>query len=372
MATPLKNYYSDDYIALIARELAAITDVKATEFSSAVLAGNWSQLSLKERSTRLTDCLVTFLPNKPAESIKILKELLPKISGDAQKYADMLCLFVPEYVARHQDTLSLDDAVQALCFFTSNGTTSEMAIRPFLDQNADAVFQIQKKWFDHKHPHVRRWISEGCRPRLPWANALPKFKTDPSPILEILTHLRADDSKFVQKSVANNLNDIAKDHPDRVLDFAEKWIDSHPNTNWILKHGLRTLLKSGNSRALALFGAVPLALQNPTLSITHQSLSLGQSQEFNFSATITGSLPDRLRIEYAIDFRKATGKMSRKVFMGAERKPENKHIELKKSHRFIDYTTRKHYAGTHGLTILVNGAEICTTEFELIDTPSGM
>lgn len=370
MAAELRSYYSDEYIALIARELSAISDVSACEFRMAALAGNWPVLSLKERSARLTDCLVTYLPNEPTKGIDILKELLPKISGDAQKYADMLCLFVPDYVTRYQKTLSVDDAIQALCFFTSNGTTSEMAVRPFLTDDAAAVFTIQKKWLDHKHPHVRRWISEGCRPRLPWASALPIFKKDPSPLFEILTHLKSDDSKFVQKSVANNLNDIAKDHPDRVLDFTEKWINSHPNTNWILKHGLRGLLKSGNSRALTLFGAVPITLQISNFSLALQSLSLGQSQAFEFSATITGPLPDRLRIEYAIDFRKANGKTSRKIFMGAESKPQHPDIKLKKSHRFIDYTTRKHYVGTHGLAIFVNGIEVCAAEFELIDTPS--
>jgi 3-methyladenine DNA glycosylase AlkC len=365
LAAELRSFYSDDYIWLIGNELAQITGINAQEFVTAALCENWPDLSLKERSSRLTDCLVCFLPKDPLAGIEVLKKLLPNISGDAQKYADMLCIFVPDYVCRYKDNLPLEGALEALCYFTCHGTTSELAIRPFLIDQPNEVLQLQKKWITHEHPNVRRWISEGCRPRLPWAPALPVFKKDPEPILHILRAFIADDSKFVQKSVANNLNDISKDNPDIVLQFAEEHIDQHPNTNWILKHALRGLLKAGTPRALALFGAAPVTLQNPKLNLKFEKLQLGQSQTFEFTAQMSSPLPAKLRLEYAVDFRKANGSTSRKVFMISEKEPVSRDINAIKSHKFINYTTRKHYAGIHSITILVNGTEAVSSDFTL-------
>ncbi|WP_025897249.1 DNA alkylation repair protein [Sneathiella glossodoripedis] len=366
MATELRSYYSDAYIQLIADELSKTADINSNLFKAEVLGGNWVELSLKERSARLTQCLVNFLPDDPHEGIAILKSLLPKISGDAQKYADMLCIFIPDYVSHYKNTLPLEDALDALCYFTSNGTTSELAVRPFLLEHPSEVLSIQRNWLAHEHPHVRRWISEGCRPRLPWAPALPQFKIDPKPILQILDALVEDTSKFVQKSVANNLNDISKDNPEIALQFAENRLGKSPQTDWILKHGLRGLLKSGNPKALALFGAMPVKLRNPKLTLELPSIHLGQSQTFDFSAHIDAPLPSTLRLEYAMDFRKANGLTSRKIFMISEKKPADPQIQIRKSHKFVDYTTRRHYSGQHSITILVNGAEVASHDFDLI------
>jgi 3-methyladenine DNA glycosylase AlkC len=83
---------------------------------------------------------------------------------------------------------------------------------------------------------VRRLASEGCRPRLPWAMALPQFRKDPSPALPILEKLKNDESDYVRKSVANNLNEISKDHPQLVLDICERWYGQTANTDWLVKH----------------------------------------------------------------------------------------------------------------------------------------
>lgn len=366
MAAELRSFYSEPYINLIAEELSALTSIDTKAFVAAVFGANWSDFTLKERSYRITETLVSFLPEDPIAAIEILKKLLPKVSGDAQKYADMLTMFVPDYILHKQDQLTLDQSLEAMKFFTSNGTSSELTIRQFLIEEPDYVMKKFNEWADNDHHHVRRWTSEGCRPRLPWAIALPAFKKDPAPIMPILEKLRADPSKFVQKSVANNLNDIAKDNPDVVLDFAEKWIGTHKNTDWILKHGLRTLLKKGDQRALALFGSKPVVLTNTILQLESTNVAYGTNLEFTFEGAIAGDLPDNLRIEYAIDFLKANGSHSRKVFKISETQPSNRKLGLSKSHKFIDYTTRKHYPGIQHVTLIVNGQEVETASFELV------
>ncbi|MBL4666393.1 MAG: DNA alkylation repair protein [Sneathiella sp.] len=366
MAEELRLYFSADYIDFLAQELSSEIKLSNADFRAYCLQDPWDDMALKERMARLTDAIVRFLPEDANEGIAILKRILPRISGDAFKFAGMLNMFIPDYVVQHKENLTLDAALEALIFFTHNGTTSEFAIRPFIIEHPEKSMATLQELAFHPHPHVRRFASEGCRPRLPWAMALPKFKKDPAPILPILEALRADDSVFVQKSVANNLNDIAKDNPEIVLDYAGQWLGSHANTNWIIKHGSRTLLKKGNPRALALFGATPVELTQINLELSHSHLDFGETLSFNFDARILGKLPDNLRIEYAIDFMKSNGKQARKIFKISEIKPTMSDISLKKSHKFIDYSTRKHYGGAHGVALIVNGVCAAHKEFELM------
>ncbi len=365
MAAELRSFYSEDYIGFIADQLAP-HGVSKPDFLADCFTKDWSNLSLKERAGRLTSLLCQHLPEDPETGIEILKKILPVISTPtAQKYADMLCLFVPDYVVHRRKDLTLSQIKDALCFFTHHGTTSELAVRPFIQEYPDEMMDWMQSLSHHAHPHVRRFSSEGCRPRLPWAMALPALKKDPAPILPILTTLAADDSKFVQKSVANNLNDIAKDNSDVVLSFAEAEIGRHANTNWIIKHGTRTLLKAGEPRALALFGMGPVDVINAKLELSSDNLTLGENQTFSFSGVITGPLPEKLRLEYAVDFAKANNKSSRKVFMVKEIGSDLREIAFTKAHKFVDYTTRKHYAGSHRISILVNGAEVASAPFTL-------
>lgn len=360
MATELRLCYSADYLDHVAQSLSQLTRLSKKDFVAFVTADPWADMALKERAGRLTDALIQFLPGPFEADLEILKALLPEITGDQFKYADMLAMFVPDYVERKgMDNVQL--SIDTLAILTRLGTTSELAIRPFILKDAEYVMAHMLKWANHDHHHVRRFASEGCRPRLPWAIALPDFKKDPSLVLPILEVLKADDSKFVQKSVANNLNDIAKDNPDQVLDFAEKWLGTHPNTDWIIKHGCRTLLKAGNTRALALFGAGPVTVKHCTLDLSATEIKLGNDLHFTFDAELKGNLPQTLRIDYAVDFMKANGKQSRKVFRISEENPATSRISITKKHPFTDFTTRKHYAGEHGLSIILNGQEVASS-----------
>src|SRR5690606_16915988 len=119
--------------------------------------------------------------------------------------------------------------------------SSEFAIRRFIVQDGSNVMKLMKEWSFDDNEHVRRLSSEGCRPRLPWSINLPEFIKNPDPIFDILENLKMDNSKYVQKSVANNLNDISKDHPNKIVSLAKAWQGIHNNTDWILKHACRTL-----------------------------------------------------------------------------------------------------------------------------------
>ncbi|WP_169543898.1 DNA alkylation repair protein [Sneathiella aquimaris] len=364
MAAELRLCYTDEFVAHIAGALADETPLSTEEFLNFVYQADWNDFTLKQRMNRLTDALVHFLPGPLETNAALLKKLLPKISLPDFQYSDMLCMFVPDYLCRtglSRPDISLD-ALKAL---TALGTSSEFAIRPFIIKDTPTVMNWMLSLTTDENANVRRFASEGCRPRLPWATALPSFKEDPSLIFPILEALLQDGSLFVRKSVANNLNDIAKDNPDQVLNFAEKWIDQHPHTNWILKQGLRNLLKQGDRRALALFGAGPVKVKAVSLVLSSDRIERGQSLTFNVHATLDSPIPENLRLDYAIDFMKATGKHSRKVFRLSEGRPETAEIQVTKSYRFVDYTTRKHHPGLHRISLLANGQILDTKEFML-------
>ncbi len=170
--------------------------------------------------------------------------------------------------------------------------------------------------------------------------------------------LKDDPSEFVRRSVANNLNDISKDHPETVLGLAEKWIGKTENTDKLVKHALRTLLKQGNTRAMRLFGfADPEHLTIHALHCDKKTVSMGDTVEFSFELNVEEKTPVKVRLEYAIHFMKAKGKVSKKVFQLSEKDFEPGTHALARKYTFVDMTTRKHYPGEHAVSIVVNGVE---------------
>ncbi len=223
-------------------------------------------------------------------------------------------------------------------------------------------------WASSENEHIRRLASEGCRPRLPWGLSVPALKKDPAPVLVILEKLKEDESLYVRKSVANNLNDISRINPDLAVEIAEGWYGENQRTNWIIKHACRSLLKKGDPRVLQIFGFENN--DNLTVSnfrITPERLLIEESIEFSFSLASELEVPHKVRVEYAIDYVKANGKQSRKVFHLSEMewKGVRKKVFTKKQ-SFKDMTTRRHYPGVHRITIIVNGAEKAALEFDLV------
>jgi hypothetical protein len=180
-----------------------------------------------------------------------------------------------------------------------------------------------------------------------------------------LEQLKTDPSVWVRKSVANNLNDISKTHPDLVIKIAKEWYGKNENTDWIVKHGCRTLLKKGNRDALALFGlhdVVSIDVDDFTLRET--SISIGEELTFSFSLFTKEAT--KARLEYGIDYVKSNGKRNRKIFKISEISlKENEKKSYTRKHSFADVSVRKHYAGIHSVTLIVNGMERGTLDFEV-------
>ena len=246
-------------------------------------------------------------------------------------------------------------------------STGEFAIRPFLKNDPNRVMQKMEEWSKHENEHIRRFACEGCRPRLPWGGNIPAFIEDPEPIFPILKRLRNDESLYVRKSVANNMNDISKDHPETVLRIAECWLnEKKTNSTWVAKKALRTLLKQPHPKALELFEyANPDSIELPELQLNNAAPRIGEEFEFSFKVKSVSEEIQKLRVEYLIEFKKKFGS-STKVFQISEFDLDAKlEKAFTKRHSFKDLTTRKHYPGSHTISIRINGGVKAACDFQL-------
>ena len=232
------------------------------------------------------------------------------------------------------------------------------------------MMQQMLVWSKHEHWGVRRLASEGCRPRLPWAMALPNLKENPAPIIPILENLKNDPARFVRLSVANNLNDIAKDNPQTVIDLVKRWQGESKEVDWIIKHGSRTLLKQGNPEMMELFGfnstAKSIRIENFQISIPE--VKVGDSLEFSFNLLNKSNKRTKIRLEYGIYYQKANGTLTKKVHKISEKEyTENSTTQITRKHSFRVVTTRKLHPGLHQVAVIINGNEFEKYDFELIE-----
>ena len=172
--------------------------------SGYIFDNNWKDKALKQRMKHISASLHHYLPMQYSDAIQILMK-------SSSKFRGFQYMFFPGFVERY-GLNQYETSIQALEHFTKH-SSSEFAVRPFITKYNHKMMAQMEVWAESDNHPIRRLASEGCRPRLPWATALPEFKQDPAPILPILEKLKNDESEYVRRSVANNLNDISKDHP---------------------------------------------------------------------------------------------------------------------------------------------------------------
>lgn len=355
----LKNLFDatfvDSLLGAVHRVHGAL-DVPATRRT--IFDAAWEGRELKERMRHITTVLGNVLPPSYPQAVAVLQQASHELSGFC---ALVLADFVQVYGLDHFET-----SIVALERFTVCAS-AEFAVRPFLERYGERMERQMLAWSSHANHHVRRLSSEGIRPRLPWAPPLRAYKHDPTPILPILENLRSDESDYVRRSVANNLNDIAKDHPDLVVAIARRWYGEHPDTDWIVRHACRTLIKRGRQDVLELLGqgAAPNVVVDH-IDVQPRNIAIGDSTWIETTVRNGGTQDVHLRLAYAVDFVKANGSTSRKVFSWkVVPLPAGTSLALRKKHRFQNFTTRTHYPGTHAIHVIVNGVDTARTALDL-------
>lgn len=358
----LKQMFNQSFVATLATAIqAAYPPFDTTAFVAQVFDPAWESRELKARMRHITTTLHDFLPADYPHALQILHQAA--LSLDEYGFEKMI---FPDYV----EVYGLDDwsaSLPMLEAFTKL-VSAEFAVRPFLARDLTTMMQQMETWSQHPDLQVRRLASEGCRPRLPWAMRVPALIRDPAPILPILERLKADEAETVRRSVANNLNDIAKDHPAVVVDRLQRWqAAATPEVRWVINHALRSLVKQGHNEALTLlgYGAAPQVVVR-NLVIEPTSIPLGGEARFGFEIVAQGDQAQELVIDYVLHYQKANGKLAPKVFkLRKVTLQPGQVIMLRKTISFRPITTRTYYPGAHTIAPQINGVLYPSIPFEV-------
>jgi 3-methyladenine DNA glycosylase AlkC len=329
-------------------------------FEEAANAG-LDALELKARAMHVADALEASLP---ADFIAAADVLEATMQGP-DALSGWALWPVGEFIARRG--LSQPQRALELLRTLTPRFTAEYAVRPFIVAHPVLAFATLQRWTQDADEHVRRLASEGSRPRLPWGLQLKGLIADPSPSLPIIEALLDDPSEYVRRSVANHLNDIAKDHPALVADWLDRHLpDASAQRRALLRHASRTLIKRGDPRTLHAWGVGKPLRGTATLAVGPAKLALGGSLVLDVSLQAAGRGRQSLAIDYAVHHVKANGATSPKVFKGwlLELGPSEARV-LRKTHAMRPITTRRYFAGLHRIELIVNGRPVAEAAFEL-------
>ncbi|WP_423128997.1 DNA alkylation repair protein [Gaoshiqia sp. Z1-71] len=367
MGNLLKDIYSTEFYEGFSQVLGElIPDFIPEKFRQLIFDENWPGKELKQRMRHTSLVLHQFLPEEFQQAAKTIEKIIEKLRQHHVREPNLEYMFLADYI----EVFGMHDFKNSinLIEFVTPFASCEYAVRPFIIKYGDNMLQQMHRWSSHKNHHVRRLASEGTRPRLPWAIALPELKKDPAPILPLLEKLKNDPSEYVRRSVANSLNDISKDHPDIVIAIAQKWKGVSKETDGVIRHGCRTLLKQGNPEMLNYYGLNDhTAIELSKVKIHTPEVKTGHDLLFSFTLHHKGPTDKTIRLEYAIYYLLQNGKHSRKVFKISERVYQaNESVTMQRKQKFKIITTRKFYPGPHKVSLIINGKEQDIFNFELL------
>ncbi len=328
---------------------------------------NLDELEMKERINQIANAISEFLPQSYPSALKIV---LRAMRSDTKfGFSEIrgflvwpLCQFV-EDKGINDFYLSLDALYEMTKYFTS-----EVPIRAYIIKDSDKVLKKMQDWVQDEDVNVRRLVSEGLRPRLPWAQRLPMFMESPGPVIDLLEKLKDDSELYVRRSVANCLNDISKDNPDMVIETVTGWSkDASKEMNQLIRHGCRTLIKQGHPNIFPLLGfSKDPSVRVEEFSTSSDSVALGEDAIVQASLVSDSDLDQKIVVDYKLYSVKANGKLTAKVYKWTTVDlPAKGEVSLRKVHKFRSVTVRKYYAGVHFIEVLINGEAKKKLKFEL-------
>ena len=364
----VRDVFNEEAVGQLALSLANIWHKFDANGFSQTINSQLRLLSFSQRAALIRDSLWKYLPKDYPRALEIILNALPsKIPGcEFTGFDRFMVMPQNDFVAKYG--LDYYDLSMPALYEMTQRFTAEGAIRAFILKFPEKTLAVLSEWAEDENCHVRRLVSEGTRPRLPWAIQLKPFIEDPRPVLKLLEKLKADPELIVRRSVANNLNDIAKDNPDQVVKTLRRWSKiNDEGTHWLIRHAARTLIKQGNKEALAVLGYdsdVGIALSK--IQLDAPAVKMGGEINFAFEIKSTSRKTQRLVIDYIIHHRKANGRLMPKVFKLTKKDlAAGESLQISKKHSFRPISTRKYYRGTHYLEIQVNGALFGKVDFEL-------
>jgi 3-methyladenine DNA glycosylase AlkC len=371
---PFKNLINKGTVEAIGTQLQRVWPAFERKRFQRLGQTGLDALEFKARARHVSAALEATLPEDFDQAVALIEATLaPPGSQNDPRWAQIgngalagwAVWPMGEYVAR-RGLRSPQRALATLHALTQR-FTAEWPIRAFIEQHPELTFATLALWASDPSEHVRRLVSEGSRPRLPWGLQLKGLIADPAPTLPLLLALQDDPSEYVRRSVANHLNDIAKDHPAVVANWLEQHLtDASPERRALLKHATRTLVKQGDARVLKAWGLGKPLRGSATLAITPKRVSVGGSIELAVTLASTVARAQKLVIDYAVHHVKANGSTSDKVFKGwVLELAANEERALRKSHSMRLITTRAYHAGHHAVDLRINGQVVASAGFDL-------
>jgi 3-methyladenine DNA glycosylase AlkC len=242
----VKDYYNGDCAKLLSDKIKTIfPNFNGKQFINYV-EKNVPDKEFSERMDVFVGAFELYLPNDYEQNIKIFGNILgPELKQETGMFSEGWWLWpVGRYVEKH----GIENVKVSLKFIKelTKRFTGEYAIRPLLEYKTKETIRTMIKWSRDENVHVRRLASEGVRIGLPWSKKLYTAIIEFENYKIILTNLKNDKSKFVQKSVGNNLNDLYKEYPEKANEIIKEWNKDNPTkeTIWIINHGLRSTKKN--------------------------------------------------------------------------------------------------------------------------------
>lgn len=355
-------------IGQLADEFAGLPGFDRAGFYAQV-CGGLDGRELLQRLEWIADCLEPHLARDFPTMADQLETAMPPPLDPARQDDDFgqFIHAVPGILAVRHGVEQHRDRALDLIHAATQRFSMEFYIRPFLNRWPEETMARLALWARDDNYHVRRLVSEGTRPKLPWAKAI---ELDPMAPLPLLSQLHADPTRYVTRSVANHLNDIGKVDPDAVLRLLRQWYEAGQQTpkelGWMARHALRSLIKAGHPGAMAHLGYDPGArVTVEELGITPQSIEIHQAAQI--TCTLSAAKDTPVIVDYVIHFRKANGSLAPKVFkLKTTKIKSGGQLTLTKSHRFKgDATTFKLHPGAHRLEVQVNGRVLAGMPFDL-------
>lgn len=363
MAEPLKSLVDRKVVRVLADALADSAQkhratFDRTAFMRSANAG-LDELELLARGRHVAAAMRKHLPKDLGEAITILVGALTA-ADDRSDGGTSSFRWLPfsAFLEAH-GTAAWDKGLDA-CRELTQRFTSEWCIRPFLEARPAEVLAVLATWSTDPSEHVRRLCSEGTRTRIPWGRRLNGFIAEPHGVLALVEPMLDDPSEYVRRSVANNLNDLTKDHPALVLALcARAWTPADDNRRRLVRHALRSLIKAGDVRALELVDADvgrAAASVEVTGRVTPKRVALGERATATIVLVNHGEIDANLVVDLVVHYVKANGTTSPKVFKGKTfTLAAGARHELSRAVVFIDRSIRRHFAGVHRIDAKVNG-----------------
>ena len=362
-----KDWFNEEAAQAWARQVSSVYSQFDSELFVRIVTRGLGRLEFKQRVLRFARALRETLPQDIPDAMGVLVECFPEPLPDCDSPNDGWLQwpageFIALYGLEHPE-----DSLEAMEVLTQV-FTAEFAVRPFVARYPEQTLAHLLSLVEHPSPHVRRWCSEGLRPRLPWGRVLRHLVEDPGPIFPVLETLKDDPELYVRRSVANNLNDISKDHPELLLDLCRQWLKgASEERRWGIKHALRTLTRQGHPGALALQGFGPVGRSiGVALELSSRTLVMGEEIVLTATLSNSGKKALRLQLDYVLHLVRRRGKMNEKVFKwkSLELGP-GEALKLTRNHRLEPNTQRRLYPGTHAVEVQLNGERFGRSEFHL-------